>query len=122
MKIGVKGAIAAINAFREATHGNVVTIKTVEARAAVCEACPKKQEVQPGDLVARASKTLGTLSGKHGVPDEIAKKKCGVCKCSLLLLLPAKRENLHKDSAKEAASRPASCWISQPDEPTKGLR
>lgn len=106
----VKDATSAIKAFSEAVRGNVVTADTVVKRAEICAACPAKKRTVG---VSRASEILGLVANKHRVPVDIAGYSCGVCGCSLMMLLPATTQDLHKDSAEEAAARPAACWIKQ---------
>jgi hypothetical protein len=102
------GAKAAIKAFVEATQGNVVPEAIVQHRASICNRCPKRKVTRG---VSRVSQLLGILSGKHKVPNEIANYSCGVCKCNMLLLLPATKENIHKDTEEERKERPQTCWI-----------
>lgn len=102
------GIKAAAKAYVEATKNNVVSLEQLEKRARVCRMCKFKQKTRG---TSRVSQVLGFLSQKNMVPDDISKYSCGICKCSLLLLLPAKTENLHKDSPEEAERRPGFCWM-----------
>ena len=102
------GIKAAIKAFVEATKNNVVPESIIQHRAAICRRCPQRVVTRG---TSKVSEILGVLSGKHGVPNEISAFSCGVCGCSMLLLLPATEENLHKDSEAEAKKRPGTCWI-----------
>lgn len=102
------GAIAAIKAFREAVAGNVVPEAIIIHRAAICRVCPQRVVTRG---TSRVSAVLGALSGKHKVPAEVSNFSCKVCGCSMLLLLPATKENLHKDSEEESKQRPDNCWI-----------
>ena len=102
------GVRAAIKAFVEATKNNVVPEAIIQHRASICRRCPQRVVTRG---TSRVSEVLGSLSGKHGVPNEISAFSCGVCGCSMLLLLPATAENLHKDSPDESKKRPGTCWI-----------
>ena len=103
------GAGKAILAFIHAVGGVTVSAEEIARRANICEACPKRRT---GNGVEEGiSKFLGRLANKHKVPEEVAGYHCGVCGCSLMLLVPATEKDLHKDSAAEAADRPAGCWI-----------
>jgi len=106
-----QGATAAIKAFREATRGNVVDTQEVTRRAAICGACPKRTFVRGAR--SEVSQVLGVLANKHRVPPELSGCMCGVCKCSLMLLIPATPADLHKDTPEELAERPEQCWIKQ---------
>jgi hypothetical protein len=102
--------LAAINAYAEATKKNVVDTTTIEERSRICLGCPQRVKTRG---MSRVSKILGVLSGKHGVDKGVSDFSCNVCSCSLLLLLPALKENLHKDTPEEAKKRPEYCWITK---------
>lgn len=104
-----QGAIAAMKAYREAKKGNTVDQQTVRDRARICKGCPKRRIV--ANATTAVSKLLGRMANKHRVPDDVSRYSCGVCGCSLMLLLPAQKEHLHKDSPEEAAERPEHCWV-----------
>ena len=107
-------ALAALNAFREATNGNVVSPEEATRRANICAApCPMKRriKVRPMDQLGRA---LGLMANKHRVPDELQGYKCGACGCPLLNLIPCLPATLHRDSPDEAATRQReapACWL-----------
>lgn len=102
---------AAARAFKDAIKGDVADDATIAERAKICSKCPKRR-LKSG-FVTRVSKILGDLANQHRVPKEIANYSCGVCKCSLMLLIPATEKDFHKDSPQEAKNRPASCWMKQ---------
>lgn len=109
MRIRIQDAQAAVKAFREAVRGNVVPDDEILRRVEVCKACPKRRLNQ--GFPTRVSQVLGALSSKYRVHPDMRDYSCGVCGCSLLLLLPATAENLHRDSEAERAARPAKCWL-----------
>lgn len=113
MPFSIINATAAVTAFREARDGNVVDPETAQRRANICETCPMRERVRvhPSD---QASRILGMQANKHRVPDALKSYKCGVCGCSLLLLIPAMPEHIHKDTPAEAkvrAERAPMCWV-----------
>lgn len=101
-------AIAALRAYQEARRGQVVSAGTLARRAETCAACPMRK---PTAGVSLISGILGNLANKHRVPAELADFACGVCGCSMMLLLPAFDDDLHRDSEAEAAVRPETCWM-----------
>ena len=103
-----RDSIAAIKAFQHAMTGKVVAPEEVRRRHGVCIKCPKR--VRVGRDVSTISKFLGMLANRHRVPKDVSGSKCGVCGCSLMLLLPAAKEDLHVDSEEEAKKRPETCW------------
>jgi len=104
-----KDALAAARAYISAKRGTVVSAGEISRREAICFTCPKR-EINSGSLTAM-SKLLGTLANRKRVPERIKNYRCGVCKCSLMLLLPATDENQHKDTEQEKNERPNQCWI-----------
>lgn len=100
---------AALKAYAEATRGNTVSDREFARRMSVCKTCPKLRRTS--GLTGRVSQILGSLSIKHRVPREMSSSSCGVCGCSLLLLVPALPKNLHEDSPEEAQKRPNACWM-----------
>jgi hypothetical protein len=107
--MNTNGALAAIKAFKEALNGNVVSEQEVLRRTMVCAICPKLK--RDTGVKTGISRMLGNLANKHRLPDEIKGKSCGVCGCSLMLLLPATDKDLHVDSPEQAKERPKSCWM-----------
>ena len=103
--------LAAANAFKAALNGDVVDDAMIARRVKTCRKCPKR--VRSSGLATRISKLLGDLANKHRVPKDIADYSCGVCGCSLMLLVPATEKDLHKDSPEERKTRPAYCWLKQ---------
>ncbi len=102
----------ALKAYSAAKNLDVVSDTEAASRARICSKCPMKRKV--GGFIGRASQVLGAASATGQVPDELANRKCGVCGCSLLLLIPAVPANLHKDSPKEAeirAKEAPNCWL-----------
>jgi len=101
--------MAAIAAFQRALSGKVVSPEEVRRRHNVCMKCPKRERV--GRDMSTISKFLGMLANRHRVPKDVSGSKCGVCGCSLMLLLPATVEDLHADSEEESKKRPETCWM-----------
>lgn len=107
--VGIKDALAAAAAFKAALNGDVVSPETIHERDAICARCPMRRFKQRG--MTPVSKLLGQLANRHRVPKSIANYSCGVCGCSLMLLIPAQSKDLHIDSPEEAKKRPGSCWV-----------
>lgn len=106
---------AAALAFKDALKGDVVDDDTIDSRAKICIKCPQRRRVT--GIISRVSKILGDIANRHRVPKEIADYKCNICKCSLMLLIPATEKDQHKDSPQEAKRRPLTCWLKKPQSP-----
>jgi hypothetical protein len=102
-------AIAALKAFQDAIKGSVVSATEVSNREAICATCPMRRRAT--GIPAKLSQTLGIIANRHRVSNSIKDYKCGVCGCSLMLIIPATDENQHVDSPEEAKQRPALCWL-----------
>lgn len=112
MTLNLQGAVSALKAYQQARKGDVVDTETIKARAEGCFRCPKRKITRG---VSKASEMLGILANRNRVPNAVASYSCSVCGCSLMLLIPAVKEDIHKDNEKEAAERPDGCWINQLD-------
>lgn len=111
--ISIRDATAAVKAALQARGGKVVEAAELKRRADICVKCPMRKFVsmQPTDQISRV---MGMMVNRHRVPNSLASYKCGVCGCSLMMLLPALPEDLHKDSPEQAElrqSRAPSCWV-----------
>lgn len=104
---------AAAKAFKDAIKGDVATDAEIDARERICFLCPERKKVT--GAASRVSKILGTLANRHRVPERIKDYRCNVCKCSLMLLLPATPADFHVDSPEEAVKRSKTkCWMRTP--------
>lgn len=106
------GVKQALKAYKAARNQETVDDREALRRAKVCKDCPMRRSV--GGFIGRVSHVLGTATNNHQLPEELRDYKCGVCKCSLLLLVPAIESNLHKDSQEERRVRLKSapkCWL-----------
>lgn len=106
-----KDILAAATAFKAALNAEVVDPGTIQKRLSVCGGCKKRQLTR--GVASNTSYILGMLANRHRVPREIAGYSCNVCGCSLLLLVPALKKDLHVDSEKESNDRPDNCWINE---------
>ena len=107
--MNIVGAKAAMTAFTHATRGETVNEDELMRRHRICLACPMLR--QKSGAETQVSAILGGLANRHKVPRDVSKKMCGVCGCSMLLLLPALPADLHKDTEEEESVRPDRCWV-----------
>lgn len=94
---------AAATAFVQATQGDVVPDSVIASRARICRQCPVRTKSVLAGIVAKAL---------DKAPQELKNFRCGICKCPLGLLIPAKQP--HQDSDKERKRRENSnkhCWM-----------
>ena len=102
----------ALKAFSSAKGGQVVSAPEATSRARTCRECPMRKKVS--GAIGHTSQVLGIAT--NAAPLELKGYQCGVCGCSLLLLVPALAENLHKDSPEQRALREKkapNCWLTK---------
>lgn len=104
-----RDALTAAKAFTHALSGDVVSADEIRRRAAICSTCPQRKLVR--NRTSQISQTLGMIANRHRVPRDIKDYACGVCGCSLMLLIPATKKDLHEDSPEESEKRPERCWL-----------
>ena len=105
----LRGAMAALKAYKEAARGDTVDAEVLKSRIMTCKGCPQYRK--RSGLAGRISSALGRSVNKNKVPDAIKDYACGVCGCSLVLLAPSKTP--HQDTEAQADLRPASCWMNK---------
>ena len=103
-----KEAVAALKAAWFVFEGDTVNPEVLQNRASICERCPKLAGIE--NLRAETSQLLGMLAEQEPIPDILRYKSCGVCDCSLLLMLPTRLDEQHEDTLEQAEARPKECW------------
>lgn len=111
MKLTLQGAFGAAKAAAAAIQGKVEPASVIMERAAVCLSCPRRVRTTG---VSKVSQRLAELSRLNNADKNISDFSCGICGCSLLLLLSAVPANIHKDSELEERQRKrTNCWINK---------
>lgn len=105
----MKDIYAAAAAFRAAMKSDVVSADEIQRRLTICNSCPKRVAIR--GVKSNASYILGMIANSNRVPASISGYSCSVCGCSLLLLVPATKKDLHVDSPEESKQRPDNCWL-----------
>jgi hypothetical protein len=121
--VSMSEAINGAKAILRLAAGQRVEDKEMERRASICKyaipgGCPKLQTVSGCKACgtgAAISSFIGKLKGFFGgkkleIPNNLSDRYCGVCGCSLAIMLPSKTEafDFAKDNQKD---RPSFCWI-----------
>jgi len=112
--MNLSGIQQALRAYSAARNAQTVSDAEAQRRARICAKCPMNRKL--AGFVGRASHILGAATSVGQVPPELSDRRCGVCGCSLMLLIPALPENLHKDTPKERAEREKkapNCWLTK---------
>lgn len=104
-----KDISGALKAYIAATKQETVSAEDAEERSKICRKCPKRI---PTRGISRVSRMLADLARLHNSDQNIANYSCGICSCSLALLVPSLPENLHQDTEEQKTERLKTyCWM-----------
>lgn len=114
-KLEFKDYLHGAEALISVSAGNSVNQLEINRRASICQTCPRLEEV-PGCMSCGFAGTLSNTINKikrffkasFEIPNNMGKHGCGVCGCSLAVMLPAKTSAFKKD---DQAQRPDHCWV-----------
>lgn len=119
-KVSFKEALQAGKASLKIITGQIVSQKEIGRRWEICDKCPAKTETKECFSCNRAkflAQITHEIKGIFGTevkfPGESKKFSCGVCGCSLAMLLPTKTSDLHEDTPQQKELRPDFCWMSK---------
>lgn len=103
--------------FRQAS-GKTVEQKVVDERTKICLNCPKRSQTSLCTACGGLSKATQLLNSIRGltknalnINPSLKSDYCGVCGCSLPLLLVTDANYLPKDDPAQDRERPEFCWI-----------
>jgi len=105
--------------FKTTILGEIVPQQEILRRAAICESCPQKQ-IMKGCMSCGAGKAVAALWEKsrtffkgqrYEIPVDLKKANCGVCRCYLANMLPARMETFKEDGPHQSDACPDTCWI-----------
>ncbi len=116
-KISLHDAFKAANAFLKLVKDDIVSQAEIDRRTRICLSCPKL-EMASNCMACGGSRIATNLlnAAKRALGSDIQfdraikTRYCGVCGCSLSLLIPTKLQHFKKDTPDKAASRPNICW------------
>lgn len=119
-RVRFRDALAAGKAAVKIVTGDTVDQKEMQRRWDICRGCPALSETSEcfscnrARFVAELTGTVKSIFGKEiKYPGESKKYTCGVCGCTLALLLPTRSDGFHEDSEEEKKHRPDFCWINK---------
>ena len=119
-RVNFRDALKAGKAAVKITTGDIVSKKEMNRRWQICKNCPQKTNTKEcfgcnaAKFLSEITKATKSMFGtKVDLPGESKRFSCGVCGCSLSMLLPTKTEHLHQDNDAQAQRRPAFCWMKE---------
>lgn len=102
--------------FKTTILGEIVSQEEILRRSEICKKCPKL-EYMKGCMTCGAGKVVAALWEKsrsffkgqrYEIPVDLKKANCGVCKCYISNMLPARKEVFKEGTH---ASAPDNCWV-----------
>lgn len=100
------------------TIGNAASPAEVNRRAKICDQCPLKDSISDCMSCGGAGKVANFINklrrykkSEGSIPDHLRKKFCGMCGCSIAMLIVTKYEDFYQEDAQKNASRPDYCWL-----------
>jgi hypothetical protein len=111
----------------EAAHGAASAMKQIGGdsvdpqeilrRSAICQSCPKRSNISGcsscevgGKLMQFVNKIKKSFGTPVDIPNNLSREFCGVCECSLGMMIPAPLNHFHTSTI-EDKNRPKFCWL-----------
>lgn len=113
-KVTIASSINGAKALLKYAMGKAVSNQEILRRSNVCATCPKVSNVSDcmgcggSGKITSLINTIRRQKGKEvAIPDKVKRKFCGVCQCSIPLLVVTRFEDFSKDEH----IRPDHCWM-----------
>ena len=114
-KLGLSEYVSGAEAVVKVSTGASVDQLEINRRAGICQGCDKRTEIPgcmgcgfAGKLTSMVNKIKTFFGAGFEIPSNLAKNGCGVCDCSLAVMLPAKTSAFKNTQDSE---RPDHCWV-----------
>lgn len=116
--IKFKDAVNGAAALVKCVKGECVDQEEINRRSIICTNCPKLKKVSNcracgfGGALSKFVNNIKRTVFRKGFeyPNGLEDKYCGICQCSLSMMLPSKMSAFHEDEEVNR-SRPDFCWI-----------
>lgn len=116
-KISLTEAIHGATSAMKQVGGDSVDHSEILRRASICQVCPKRSEISGcascgfgSKLVQFVNRIKKSFGGGVEIPNNLSREFCGVCECSLGMMLPAPKEHFHISTITDS-ERPDACWV-----------
>jgi len=114
--------------FADAIHGVTAMIKyasrpgssnqEIVRRSDICATCPQRSDIAkcgPCGTMRKITTWVNSIRAKKKVeapiPSEVKYSYCGICDCSLALMVVTKIEDFYEENSSKNALRPTRCWL-----------
>lgn len=116
-RIGLAEAVSGAKAILRYTTGSSVESSEIQRRSAICAACPLINRLggcapcgAAGKIANFVSLLRSTLKLQEPIPNEVKSSYCGVCQCSLALMVVSKMDAFN-ETTEQNGKRPDNCWV-----------
>lgn len=110
--------ISGANALIKFATTEPVDNQEIARRSEICASCAFRSDVSDCKACGAAKKIAGLVNlirkarkKESEIPVSVRSRYCGVCSCSLALLVVTKAEDFHKESPEKLSQRPDYCWL-----------
>lgn len=117
-KVTFQSAISGAMAVIRYTTGSSVSTAEMIRRSDICARCPMLSQISTCMACGGAGKIARFINGiraakkvESSIPSEVKASYCGVCSCSLALMVVTKIKDFHTESEAENRRRPDVCWL-----------
>lgn len=116
--VGLAEAFIGAKALLNYTRGKAASAKEMNRRASICAQCPVIQSTS-GCQACGASRQAANLANQirvhkgseEPIPKTVSSKYCGICECSLSLMVVTQYKDFNKESEEKNSKRPDNCWL-----------
>lgn len=116
-RIGLAEAVSGAKALIRYTSGSTVSTAEIERRSNICKDCSLINKIggcAPCGAAGKIANFVNTvrvsLKLEQPIPTSVKSSYCGVCDCSLALMVPSKMELFVEPESKNL-QRPDHCWV-----------
>lgn len=117
-KISFSEALNGAKALLKYSAGNSVSGKEILRRSSICEKCPLLSNVSncmgcgAASVITKAVNGIRSVKGAEiPIPKAVNTKYCGVCQCSIPLMVVTRYEDFRTETTEKNSRRPDNCWL-----------
>jgi hypothetical protein len=122
-KVSISDAYNGARAVLRYVAGNSVSNAELNRRAEICRTCPQLKITSgcmscgAGGRIARLVNTIRAYKKSESqVPKPVENKYCGVCSCSIPMMILTRYKDFYKEATSKNSTRPDNCWLKETSE------
>lgn len=116
-RVTLGDAVNGAKALIKYTSSNRISTEELTRRSTICSQCPMINRLggcmscgAAGAIARFVNKIRSSYNLEIQIPSEVRQSYCGVCECSLALMVVTHINDFH-ESAEKNAMRPDCCWM-----------